>query len=272
MEVSNKDQVALIVGGGPGVSASCAKLFASVGMKVAVAARTPTKPVLQVSLEPVRNHESLLIYRFQALVAETGCRLYTCDASNPAAVKDLFVSVTKDLGTPDLVVHNIDGRPLNSLRVDFPQVDPANVLETLTGSAFSAFLVAQEAARLMLAHTPANIDRGRGTIIFTNASAAIKGFAKSAAFAMACQAKTGLSQSMARELAPQGIHIVNVPIDGAIGWEQEDGSRKHRLAGTTVEDNMLDPAHIAVLYLQLHRQQRSTWTNEVVLRPWLEKF
>src|SRR5262249_44826500 len=90
--------------------------------------------------------------------------------------------------------------------------------------------------------------------------------------AMACHAKSGLAQSMARELMPQGIHVANVPIDAAIGWTQEDGTRAHRLAGTTVDDNMADPDHIAETYLQLHHQHRSTWAFEVVLRPWVEKW
>jgi NAD(P)-dependent dehydrogenase (short-subunit alcohol dehydrogenase family) len=112
----------------------------------------------------------------------------------------------------------------------------------------------------------------KGTIIFTNASAALKGFPSSGAFAMACHAKSGLAQSMARELMPQGIHVVKVPIDAAVGWTQEDGTRAHRLAGTTVDDNMADPDHIAETYLQLHHQHRSTWAFEVVLRPWVEKW
>ena len=145
------------------------------------------------------------------------------------------------------------------------------VLETLRNSAFSAFLVGQQAARHMRDNAP-NANGARGTIIFTNASAALKGFPTSGAFAMACQAKSGLAQSMARELMPQGIHVANVPIDAAIGWRQEDGSRAHRLAGTTVDDNMADPDCIAETYLQLHRQHRSTWAFEIVLRPWVEKW
>jgi hypothetical protein len=94
----------------------------------------------------------------------------------------------------------------------------------------------------------------------------------SAAFAMACQAKSGLAQSIARELMPHGIHVANVPIDAAVGWRQDDGSRAHRVGGTTVDDNMADPDHIAEVYLQLHHQHRSTWAFEVVLRPWLEKW
>jgi NAD(P)-dependent dehydrogenase (short-subunit alcohol dehydrogenase family) len=144
-------------------------------------------------------------------------------------------------------------------------------LETLRNSAFSAFLVGQHAARLMLQNTPAATGT-RGTIVFTNASAALKGFPASGAFAMACQAKAGLAQSMARELGPQGIHVANVPIDAAIGWTQEDGTRAHRLAGTASDDNMADPEFIAETYLQLHRQHRSTWAFEVVLRPWVEKW
>jgi NAD(P)-dependent dehydrogenase (short-subunit alcohol dehydrogenase family) len=123
----------------------------------------------------------------------------------------------------------------------------------------------------MLGNAP-DANGARGTIIFTNASAALKGFPSSGAFAMACHAKSGLAQSMARELMPQGIHVANVPIDAAIGWTQEDGTRAHRVAGTTVDDNMADPVHIAETYLQLHRQHRSTWAFEVVLRPWVEKW
>ena len=245
--------VALIVGGGPGISASCARLFARDGMRVAVAARDPDKPVLK------------------ALEASHGVRRYGCDATDPAGVAALFQAVARDLGSPTLVVHNIDGRVAGIFRKSITEADPEMVLETLRNSAFSAFLVAQQAAGLMR-NNPLNANGARGTIIFTNASAALKGFPASGAFAMACQAKSGLAQSIARELMPQGIHVANVPIDAAIGWTQEDGSRAHRLAGTTVDDNMADPDRIAETYLYLHRQHRSTWAFEVVLRPWVEKW
>ena len=156
-------------------------------------------------------------------------------------------------------------------RKGITEADPAFALDTLRNAAFSAFLVGQQAARAMLANPP-DANGARGTFVITNASAALKGFPASGAFAMACQAKTGLAQSMARELMPQGIHVVNVPIDAAVGWRQEDGSRAHRLAGTTTDDNMADPDRIAETYLQLHRQHRSTWACEVVLRPWSEKW
>jgi NAD(P)-dependent dehydrogenase (short-subunit alcohol dehydrogenase family) len=245
--------VALIVGGGPGISSSCARLFAKEGMRVAVAARQPDKPVLQ------------------ALEKAHGVRRYGCDAADPAAIERLFQSVVKDLGTPTLVVHNIDGRVPGIFRKGITEAEPGMAFDTLRNAAFSAFLVGQQAARLMRENEP-NANGAKGTIIFTNASAALKGYPSSGAFAMACHAKAGLAESMARELMPQGIHVANVPIDAAIGWTQEDGSRAHRLAGTTVDDNMADPDHIAETYLQLHRQHRSTWAFEVVLRPWVEKW
>ena len=180
-------------------------------------------------------------------------------------------NVVRDLGAPTLVVHNIDGRVPGIFRKGITEADPAMALDTLRNSAFSAFLVGQQAAQLMR-DNKINANGAKGTIIFTNASAALKGFPSSGAFAMACHAKSGLAESAARELMPQGIHVANVPIDAAIGWTQEDGSRAHRLAGTTVDDNMADPDRIAETYLQLHRQHRSTWAFEVVLRPWLEKW
>jgi len=245
--------VALIVGGGPGISSSCARLFANSSMRVGIAARNPDKPVL-LNLE--KTH---------------GVRRYTCDSSEPAAVELLFQNVVRDLGAPTLVVHNIDGRVPGIFGMSITEADPSMALDTVRNSAFSAFLVGQQAARLMRENKP-NTNGSKGTIIFTNASAALKGFPSSGAFAMACHAKSGLAQSLARELMPQGIHVANVPIDAAIGWTQDDGTRAHRRAGTTVDDNMADPDCIAETYLQLHRQHRSTWAFEVVLRPWVESW
>jgi len=200
--------IALIVGGGPGISSSCARLFVENGMRVAVAARNPAKPVLE-SLE--KKH---------------GVIRYACDASEPAAVEQLFANVVRDLGTPRLVVHNIDGRVPGILRKTIIEADPVMAFQTIRNAAFSAFLVGQQAAKLMLGNEPDG-NGARGTIIFTNASAGIKGFPLSGAFAMSCHAKSGLAQSLARELMPQGIHVANVPIDAAIGWTQEDGTRAH---------------------------------------------
>ena len=245
--------VALIVGGGPGISASCARLFSSQGMKVAMAARNPDKPVLQT------------------LSKSPDIQCYRCDASQESEVEALFQNVTHDLGKPNLVVHNIDGRSGDIFRKGIDEVEPELVRKTLLNSTFSAFLVGQQAARNMLSN-PISDAGHRGTIIFTNASAAFKGYPRSGAFAMASHGKSGLAQSMARELMPKGIHVAHVPIDAAIGWTQTDGTRSHRLAGESIEDNQADPAYIAESYLHLHRQHRSTWTYEVVLRPWLENW
>ena len=245
--------VALIVGGGHGISASCARLFAQRGMRVGIAARNPDKAVL---LDLEKTH---------------GVRRYTSDAGDPRSVDQLFQHIVRDLGSPTLVVHNIDGRVPGIFGKKITEADPGMALDTLRNAAFSAFLVGQQAARLML-ESNFNANGARGTIIFTNASAALKGFPASGAFAMACHAKSGLAQSMARELMPRGIHIANVPIDAAIGWTQEDGTRAHRRAGTAVDDNMVDPDRVAETYLHLHRQHRSTWAFEVVLRPWVERW
>lgn len=235
------------------MSASCARLFSSEGMRVAVAARNPDKPVLE------------------KLEALHGVRRYACDAREPDSVAALFEAVAGDLGDPGLVIHNIDGRTGDIFRKAITEADPELARATLLNSAFSAFLVGQQAARRMLAG-PAPEHGHRGTIVFTNASAAFKGYPKSGAFAISSHGKAGLAQSMARELWPQGIHVAHVPIDAAIGWTQEDGTRSHRLAGASVDDDMADPDRIAETYLHLHHQQRSTWTFEVVLRPWLERW
>ncbi|WOD09840.1 SDR family NAD(P)-dependent oxidoreductase [Pseudomonas sp. NyZ704] len=250
---SAQTEVALIVGAGPGISASCARLLAANGFKVAIAARTATKPVM---LELAQN-------------AAIHC--YSCDAGNASEVEQLFSAVRADLGAPTLVIHNIDGRSAGIFRKGVAEADADLVLDTLVNSALSAFNVAQQAARSMRSRDLPESGH-RGTVIFTNASATLKGFAKSAAFAMACQAKTGLAQSMARELMPEGIHVAQVIIDAAVGVPQADGSRKHWAAGVTEDDNMADPNQIAQVYLQLHQQHRSTWAFEVALRPWNEKW
>ncbi len=250
-EAENRE-VAVIVGGGPGVSASCARLFSRQGMQVVVAARSPDKPVLQ------------------QLSADHGVTNIACDASDPESVNQLFTAVADQFGSPSLVVHNIDGRVREIFRKSIIEAAPEHFTQTVLNSTVSAFLVGQAAAKLML-NNPMT-QRGKGTIIYTNASAAKKGFPLSGAFATACHGKAGLAESMARELMPQGIHVASVPIDAAIGWTQEDGSRAHWAAGETQNDNMADPDYIAEAYLQIHRQHRSTWTHEVILRPWVEKW
>jgi NAD(P)-dependent dehydrogenase (short-subunit alcohol dehydrogenase family) len=228
------NEIALIVGAGRGLSASLARACAKRGMKVAVAARDTGK--------------------LAALVAETDAKAYACDASQPPAVQALFRAVEADLGVPALVVYNASARA----RGPFVELDPAGVAKALEVSAYGGFLVAQEAAKRML-------PLGRGSILFTGASASVKGYPQSAPFAMGKFALRGLAQSMARELAPKGVHVAHFVIDGGI--RQPGEARAER-----GPDGFLDPDAIAQTYLQIHDQPRSAWTWEVELRPWTETF
>ena len=224
-------RTALIVGAGRGLSASLARAFAHSGMRVALAARDAAK--------------------LDALCSETGATAFACDAQEPSQVTRLFDALEAKLGAPDVVVYNASGRvrgPLTSLA-------PDDVRRALMVSAFGAFLVAQRAV-------PAMVAKGQGAVLLTGASASVKGYAESAPFAMGKFALRGLAQSMARELAPRGIHVAHFVIDGAIR-PREQGD-----AG----DAMLDPDAIASTYLHVLQQPRSAWTWEVELRPWVERF
>jgi len=232
-----QQEIALIVGSGPGLSASLARLFSKEGMKVALAARDAKK--------------------LDGLVKEIDGRAYACDASNPKDVENLFDSVSKDLGEANLVVYNASGR----VRGPITELDAEAVRQTIMVTCYGGFLVGQAAAKRML-------KAGSGTILFTGASASIKGFANSAAFAMGKLGLTGLAQSMARELQPQNIHVAQVVIDGGI---YEPTRRAERLTSRG-PDGCLDPDAIAQTYLQLHRQHRSAWASHIELRPWAEKF
>jgi NAD(P)-dependent dehydrogenase (short-subunit alcohol dehydrogenase family) len=228
-------ETALIVGAGSGLSAALARLFHKEGMRVALAARRTDK--------------------LAALCGETGARAYACDASDSAAVDALFKTLEAELGAPDLVVYN----PSYRTRGPVVELDREEVLKTLVVTCYGAFLVAQQAARIML-------KRGHGSLLFTGASASIKGYAKSAPFAMGKFGLRGLAQSLARELAPQNIHVAHFVIDGGI--RRGDDPR----ANERGPDGLLDPDAIAQTYLHVHRQQRSAWTAEVELRPWVETY
>jgi short-subunit dehydrogenase len=224
---------ALIVGAGTGLSASLARAFAKAGMSVALAARSTDK--------------------LSHLAQEIGAKTYSCDATKRAQVEKLFLELDAS-GAPDVVVYNASYRT----RVALVDLDPAEVEKSIAVSAFGGFLVAQAAVRRML-------PRGHGAILFTGASASVKGYAQSAAFAMGKFALRGLSQSMARELSPQGIHVAHVVIDGGI-------RSARRNEPPSSPDSLLDPDAIAQTYMHLLQQPRSAWTSEVELRPWAEKF
>jgi len=227
-------RTALIVGSGSGLSASLARAFAGAGMKVALAARSPDK--------------------LDAVVRETDAKAFACDAVKRADVAALFAGVTDELGEPDVVVYNASYRQ----RGPFVELDPDEVAKSLSVSAYGGFLVAQEAARRMLPNR-------HGAILFTGASASVKGYAQSAPFAMGKFALRGLAQSMARELHPRGIHIGHFVIDGGI-------RSSRRADPPDAPDSLLDPDAIAATYLDVLQQARSAWTWEVELRPWVERF
>lgn len=228
-------EIALIVGAGSGLSAALARLFHKEGMRVALAARHPEK--------------------LAALCGETSAHAYACNADQSADVDALFQKVDAEIGSPDLVVYN----PSYRTRGPVVELDPQEVLKTLTVTCFGGFLVAQQAARRML-------KKGHGSILFTGASASIKGYARSAPFAMGKFGLRGLAQSMARELAPQNIHVAHFVIDGGI--RRGDDPR----ANERGPDGLLEPDAIAATYLHVHRQPRSAWTAEIELRPWVETY
>ena len=224
----------LIVGSGSGLSASLARLLAREGFKVALAAR---------------NTEKLA-----SLCENTGALAFACDATDAAQVAQLFQDVEHKVGAPDVVIYNASARA----RGPFVSLVASEVEQAIRVSAFGGFLVAQEAARRML-------PKGHGAILFTGASASVKGYAQSAPFAMGKFALRGLAQSMARELAPLGIHVAHFIIDGGIRNPGRSESPEN-------PDSMLDPDAIAANYLHVLRQPRSAWTWEMELRPWVEKF
>lgn len=225
---------ALIVGAGEGISASMARLLSRNGVRVALAARNPGK--------------------LAALCADTGAKAFGCNAVEADDVARLFDAVERDIGTPDIVLYNASARARGPL-LDLKPDDVANAIAV---SAFGGFLVAQQAVRRML-------PKRHGAILFTGASASVKGYAQSAPFAMGKFALRGLAQSMAREFSPQGIHIAHFVIDGGVR-----SAVRAEPAGKP--DSMLDPDAIALSYWNVLGQPRSAWSWEVELRPWVETF
>jgi NAD(P)-dependent dehydrogenase (short-subunit alcohol dehydrogenase family) len=221
----------LIVGAGSGISASLARSLSKAGLRVGLAARN--------------------VKKLAVLAAEAKAQTFAVDASDPAAVARLFEDADLKLGEIDIVIYNASIRA----RGPIVELDPEDVRRSIEVSAFGGFLVVQQAARRM---TP----RGHGAILLTGASASLKGFALSAAFAMGKFALRGLAQSAARELGPKGIHVAHFVIDGGVRSETRPDEG----------DRTLDPDGIAQTYLAVLRQPRNAWSLEVELRPWVETF
>lgn len=225
---------ALIVGAGSGVSASVARALSAYGVKVGLVARTTDK--------------------LRALCQEIGAWAYAADASRPDEIEAAFQNAERDLGPIDIAIYNA-GAPLRGALLD---LDPVDVAQAVAALALGGFMVTQQAARRM-------VPRGRGAILLTGATASTIGFPRSTPFAMGKFALRGLSQSAARELGPQGIHVAHVIIDGLVRSERHSDR-------TNEPDSTLDPVDIAQVYIDLLRQNRSAWSSEVDLRPWCESF
>jgi len=227
-------RTALVVGAGPGISASVVRALRAAGLEVAAAARD--------------------IGKLAELADETGAHLVEVDATDPAAVARLFDDVEARIGVPEIVLYNASAR----VRGPIADIDPEQVRRAIEVSAFGGFLVVQQAAKRL---TPL----GRGAILLTGASASVKGFAQSSAFAIGKFGLRGLAQSAARELSPKGIHVAHFVIDGGVrsATRPDPADRP---------DSLLDPDAIAQTYLAVLAQPRSAWTWEIELRPWVENF
>ena len=219
----------LIVGAGSGLSASLARAFNSKGMKIVLAARN--------------------IDKLDSLKKEIDALVFKCDSTENKSVQNLFLQTDSIIGTPEIVIYN------PSLRIvkPFIEYDPDEMLQSIKVNSYGAFLVAHESVKRML-------KIGKGNIFFTGSSASVKGFAKSASFAMGKFGLRGLAQSLARELHPQNIHIGHFVIDGGIGKE------------TVGNYQMIHPDEIAKQYLNFYLQDKKAWSWEIEIRTNTEKF
>ena len=219
----------LIVGAGSGLSASLARAFNSKGMKIVLAARNTDK------LDSLKKEIDALVFK--------------CDSTENKSVQNLFLQTDSIIGTPEIVIYN------PSLRIvkPFIEYDPVEMLQSIKVNSYGAFLVAHESVKRML-------KIGKGNIFFTGSSASVKGFAKSASFAMGKFGLRGLAQSLARELHPQNIHIGHFVIDGGIGKEPVGNYQ------------MIHPDEIAKQYLNFYLQDKKAWSWEIEIRTNTEKF
>ena len=238
-------RAALVIGAGDATGGAIARRFAREGFVACVTRRTADK------LQPLVN-------RIQADGGQA--RGFGSDARDETQMADLVAAIERDVGPIEVAVFNIGA----NVRFGVTETTERVYRKVWEMGALAGFLMGREVARVM-------VPRGRGTILFTGATASVRGSAGFAAFAGAKHALRALAQSMARELGPQGIHVAHVVIDGAIDTAFIRDNFPERYA-LKEQDGILDPDAIAENYWQLHRQHRSAWTHELDLRPWLEKF
>jgi NAD(P)-dependent dehydrogenase (short-subunit alcohol dehydrogenase family) len=243
---SNRD-TAIIVGAGPGLGAALARRFARAEMNVAMAVRNPAR------IEVLAAEYSGVVHRTVAIA---------CDGTREADVQALFQRAASELGPPRLVVFNAGA----FVRKGILETSVEEFERCWKVACLGGFLVGREAARAMLAQN--GDGRHRGTIIFTGATASLRGGANFHNLAVGKFGLRALAQSMAREFQPKGIHVGHVIIDGQI----ESNERPGRSMAERGADAVLSPDAIAESYYQLHLQRPSAWTLELDLRPYVEKF
>lgn len=247
MEETSTKEVCLVIGAGDGVGGAIARAFAAEGMTVCVTRRARNLEQLEALADTIRKNGG-------------EAHAFGVDARSEAETVELFATIERDIGPLSVVVFNIGANVQFSIRETTTRV----FTKVWEMACLAGFLAGREAAKIM-------VPRGKGTIIFTGATASIRGRENLAAFAAAKNGLRAVAQSMARELGPEGIHVAHVICDGAI-----DGvftrSRFDDVTPLLEEDLILKPDDIAQNYVMLHRQGRSAWSHEIDLRPWREKW
>jgi NAD(P)-dependent dehydrogenase (short-subunit alcohol dehydrogenase family) len=245
MAADSARPVALVVGAGDATGGAIARRFARGGFTVCATRRNADK--LQPLLEEIR-------------AAGGEAHGIASDARKEEEVAALYQEIEERIGPIEVMVFNIGA----NVRSGILEETARRYFKIWEMACFGGFLNGREAARRML-------PRGKGTMLFTGATASLRGSAGYAAFAGAKHALRALAQSLARELGPRGIHVAHVVIDGAIDTEfiRENFPDRYALKE---QDGILDPEHIAESYWMLHTQPRDAWTHELDLRPWIEKF
>jgi len=242
-------KVCLIIGAGQGVGASCARAFAAEGMTVCLTRRP-------------RNLDSLQALADEIAAAGGEARAYGVDARSEEEMTALFNRIEAEVGPIEVVVFNIGA----NVRFEVTDTTTRVYTKVWEMAALAGFLTGREAARVM---TP----RGRGTILFTGATASVRGREGFSAFAGAKHALRALAQSLAREVGPRGVHVAHVIVDGAIdGTFTRERMTDDQADALLARGEIVDPAEVARNYVWLHRQGRSAWTHEMDLRPWSEKW
>lgn len=233
--------ITAIVGVGPGLSAALARRFADEGHTIALLSRSA-------------KHRAPVI---ESIEKQGGkAQGYDCDAGEPESVARAFAAIRESLGDPDVLIYNAGSFAAGGIL----EMEPERFEAAWRANCYGGFLAAREVL-------PAMLEAGAGTILFTGATAALRGGAKFAGLAVGKFGLRALAQSMAREFAPQGIHVAHIVVDGQIGGPK---NREHQ-PGRAVE-TFLAPEAITETYWQLYRQPRSAWTQELDLRPHVEKF